>query len=274
MKGPHHGHDGSYNTCREEACRAHRLRYNKKWRYDHDHGRPRLVDGTPVRNHIATLRGLGWSIRAIAGASGVSATTISKAAKGEQVQVRTHRMVLAVSPDQVPITPSADTTEVFVSRVGTTRRLQALLWLGWRHEDMRKVCGRNTAMLLSQSGRWVTRSSHDAVAAMYRELRTRPGPSQATRTRARRMGFVSPLGWDDIDLDPEPLAEVDEETDEVDVDEVVVLRVLAGERLHTTKPEKEEIMRRWLADGRSERSLITRMGWKDGRYTPDREEVA
>src|SRR6188472_2200859 len=133
---------------------------------------------------------------------------------------------------------------------------------------MRKVCGRNTAMLLSQSGRWVTRSSHDAVAAMYRQLPAREGPSQATRTRARRMGFVSPLGWDDIDLDPEPLADADEE--EVEVDEVVVLRVLAGERLHTTKPEKEEIMRRWLADGRSERSLITRMGWKDGRYTPDR----
>ena len=50
--------------------------------------------------------------------------------------------------------------------------------------------------------------------------------------------------------------------------------ILAGEKLPTTTAERREIMRRWLASGRTESSLCERMGWKASRYTPRREEVA
>ena len=272
MSGVHAGHPAKYKVCPEPACREHRNRYGKRWRLDNGRGVPRMTDSTQVRNHIATLRGMGWSLRAISGASGVSASCLSQLLKKERVQVRTAARVLAVSPDQVPSVPSKGQSEVFVSRVGTTRRIQALLRLGWRHQDMRAVCGKNTALLLGQSGLWVTRSTHDDVAAMYREMSTSRGPSVRTATRAERMGFVTPLEWDDIDLDPTPEVVVIESV-EVDVDEVVVQRVLDGERLPTTTQERYEITRRWLADGRSERSLLVRMGWHDGRYI-EREEVA
>jgi hypothetical protein len=271
MSGVHAGHPDKYRVCQEPACREHRNRYGKRWRLDQERGVQRMTDGTATRNHIATLRGMGWSLRAISGASGVSASCLSQLLKGGRVQVRTEARVLAVSPEQVPHVPSKGQAEVFVSRVGTTRRIQALLRLGWRHQDMREVCGKNTALLLGQSGLWVTRSTHDDVAAMYRVLSSGRGPSKATATRAERMGFASPLEWDDIDLDPTPEVVVLDEVD-VDLDEVVVLRVLAGERLPTTTQERFEIMRRWLADGHSEKSLLDRMGWRDGRYKP--QEVA
>jgi hypothetical protein len=58
--------------------------------------------------------------------------------------------------------------------------------------------------LLNQPGRWVLRSRHDAVATVYRDLCTTPGPSTLARRHAEKNGYPGPMDWDDIDHDEAP----------------------------------------------------------------------
>ncbi len=51
---------------------------------------------------------------------------------------------------------------------------------------------------------------------------------------------------------------------------MIVDRLLAGEHLKSNRAEKEEAMRRWLANGGSEAELCRIHGWKTDRYTPAR----
>jgi lambda repressor-like predicted transcriptional regulator len=207
--GIHSGHGGHYKTCTHPDCVQHRLRYQKRWRLDRSRGHKRLTDSTPVRLHLDTLRGAGWSLRSIAATAGISTTTASYLVNGQPtVKHSVATAILGVDPNQVPIRASKQTTEPFVSRVGTTRRIQALLFMGWTHVEMTARSGVRTAALLHQQGRWVTRSTHDKVATLYRDLSHRPGPSERTRTRARNRGYLGPASWDDIDLDEAP--ELDE----------------------------------------------------------------
>lgn len=112
--------------------------------------------------------------------------------------------ILAIPVDALPERPSAQTREPFVSRVGTVRRIQALIFMGWPHRELSTRSGLRTHPLLSQQGRWVTRTTHDKIAALYDELAMVPGPSLHSRGWARRLGYVGPLAWDDIDHDLAP----------------------------------------------------------------------
>jgi hypothetical protein len=159
--------------------------------------------------------------------------------------------------------------------VGVRRRIQALCRLGWTYQQIADACGwrdgAQVAQLLERGECHAT--THRRVAAAYDQLSmTLPAPSGwATRMqrRAEQNGWLPPLAWDDetIDNPVHSPAESVDLTNEFNIDEVVVLRVLAGEHLPTTRPEREEIVRRWMANGGSQRTICTRMGWKQGRYT-------
>lgn len=164
--------------------------------------------------------------------------------------------------------------------LGVQRRIQALMCLGWTASDIAHAGGwANRNMILGilkgQRGRpctWVERSTFDRIARVYDELSMRlPATSMyVTRTKniATSRGWLPPLAWDDIDNDPTPRRRADRPRRRAEVDHAIVERVLAGEVLDTTQAERREIMRRWLAQGRTERDLCTRMGWGEGRYVP------
>lgn len=224
---PHVDHQGAYKSCRHPACLAYRERYRKRWAYDKSQGRRRMASTAKAAAHIQTLLGSSWSLRAIAGAAETSASVISRIGTGDQktARIETLRRILAIDPDSIPARPSKQTVEPFVPRVGTVRRIQALLYMGWGHAQMREHCGLNTGALIHQQGRWVTRSTHDKVAAMFRDLAMTPGPSSKARTYARQRGYIGPLGWDDIDNDAEPAAVPDDWRDETPIQ--TVRRMLA-----------------------------------------------
>lgn len=144
--------------------------------------------------------------RAIAGTAEVNNGSVASVANGNQQRIRRDlaERILAVDPNQVPSRPSRGVTEPFVPRIGTVRRIQALLYMGWGHAQMTQHCGVRTAVVLHQQGRWVTRSTHDAIARMYRQLSHRPGPSSKARRYAQQRGYLGPTEWDDIDLDEAP----------------------------------------------------------------------
>lgn len=179
--------------------------YGKRWRQERAQGILRIVDATEAKRRLDTLVGAGWSARAIAGTAGVSVQCITKILNGQPRANRTTvAAILTVDPETVPQAASKQTTEPFVPRVGAVRRIQALLAMGWPHHEQQRRSGVSTAMILSQRGRWITRSTHDKIAALFTELAMTHGPSAHSRGWARRLGYALPLQWDDIDHDPAP----------------------------------------------------------------------
>lgn len=88
-----------------------------------------------------------------------------------------------------------------VPALGTQRRIQALMAIGWSAEEQAKALGWNHKRAVHRL-RFVTyvyRSTHEQVAEMYERLSGKPGPSAGTRGRARSAGYAPPLAWDDID---------------------------------------------------------------------------
>lgn len=247
-------------TVRNVHSKRHQLRKLR--------GETAYVDATPIRLHLATLLGAGWSLRSIGGTAGVSATTLSQIHRDTRLQASptTIRKVLAVRPDAIAERTNRPGAEPFVPRIGTTRRIRALMAIGYSHSDLTAL-GIDSRNLVNQQGRWVTRSTHDHVAALYKDLSRRPGPTPRAASEAAKRGYPGPAAWDDIDLDAEP--DVHEDTDHQadDVDDVAIDRVMAGDRaVHLSKTERHELARRWAASGRPLAEMERLTGLHAHRY--------
>lgn len=161
-----------------------------------------------------------------------------------------------------------------IDATGTIRRIRALMRIGWRTKDIATQCGwttdRAVQMILRRDR--VNRRTAATVARAYDALSMSLGPSKTTSARAERRGYAPPLAWEDIDDPSEKPRIGSTHVRKTDVDEVVVLRLLAGQRIDCTTAERNEAMRRWLAAGHPEAELCRALGWKDGRY--GREDAA
>lgn len=91
-----------------------------------------------------------------------------------------------------------------VSSVGISRRLQALMALGWPQAELGRRLG------LPQS--WLSRlttghrpsvnpATAERVIALYEQLSMTPGPSPSARRHATGKGWAPPLAWDDDTID-------------------------------------------------------------------------
>lgn len=178
--------------------------WRKRWRLDHERGLTRTVDAGPTAERLRALADAGWSIGAIADAAGLSRTALHGIYRGDQNRVArtTETAVLAVKMRDLI---ARSNRRNFVPKVGTQRRIQALLAIGWTHQDLRERSGLITAVLVSQGGKWVSRGNHDRIVALYEELWDVPGPSDITRRRSARLGYVPPQTWGDDEID-DPLA--------------------------------------------------------------------
>lgn len=245
--------------------------YQKRWRYDRAHGRTRTTSADKARLHVATCVGAGMSMSAIAAAAGVSVQVVWNLTKGQRTLKRTtEAKVLAVTPG-VTVAARPDCTEPFVPAIGTRRRIRALLALGWRHSDITAAAGSSSAVTLHQEGRWVTLTKHEAFARAYRALSGKPGPSEATRLRARRLGYPGPADWDDIDHDPEPDTDHHDDGSRLyeEPDPVVIERILAGDwnlATHANPAERREVVNQWTERELSLAELGRLTGWKTERY--------
>lgn len=163
-----------------------------------------------------------------------------------------------------------------VSSLGTFRRVEALMALGWSQRAIAAAAGMeqtNLSKMLRTRRPVVFRSTADRIAQVYDAWHMAPPRGDLAhlnlvRNLARERGYVPPLGWDDIDNDLEPPA-----GEPVDVDEVVIHRVLHGERLAATQEEKAEVVRLWLASGRPLKQLEQQTGW-NGKREKDRAFAA
>lgn len=151
---------------------------------------------------------------------------------------------------------------------GTQRRIRALVALGWSYLDLGGQLG------VSQQSVWqianrrgtVRATTAQRIAALYDQLSMTPAPpgksASYSRTVARKHGWLPPLAWDDIDTDPEPPAADPDNS----VDHVVVMRLLEGRNIPSSRAEREEAIRRWVADGGTKTEFCNLHGWAPQRY--------
>jgi hypothetical protein len=153
------------------------------------------------------------------------------------------------------------------------------MYLGYSMAEISIELGHERAWCsnaIRYSREYVYRTTHDELDQLFgRWCMTLP-PDEPFRTRtrnyARNHNFAPPLAWDDIDNPRERPRQGTRRVRRTDIDEAVVLRLLAGEHLPATTAERNEAMARWRASGRAERELCLIHNWHDGRYGKD--EVA
>lgn len=205
-----HGTRANYvRGCKCADCRAANARYTKLAKYRSDKGISTLVDAAPVKAHLAQLRAAGVGKRTIAQRAGVAQTVVNRligidhSKPARRVHPDTARKLLAVTIDD-----HADGT--FIPSTGATRRIQALVSIGWTQTELGRRIGWTTANLnritLGQVDN-ITRATYKLINDLYDELSMRPGPSQRARNLAARRSWAPPLAWDDIDNPNEQPAE-------------------------------------------------------------------
>jgi transcriptional regulator with XRE-family HTH domain len=155
-----------------------------------------------------------------------------------------------------------------VPALGTRRRVQALKALGHSGADIAARMG-----VTYQAVHKIETGTADRIFARtalkvqraYDEM-SMLCPTGYHRTRIRNLaaarGYAPPLAWDSIDTDPAPQIG----GKDVEVDPVVVLRILAGDVVPATNAERTEVVRRWVAVGRAVNDLERLTGWKPERY--------
>lgn len=255
----HGTHAGYVAGCRLECCRAARRRAAKERQLRNYRGETAWATVEEVDEAARKWRLMGLSDAAIQNAAGM--------ASHHPIKHRRHRRstLLAIAN----LTEGAFHGKAYVYADLTRYRIQSLMAAGHRLKDMP----------VSTTGRWrerplitvdQARTIRDYFAAHEFEL----GPDAHTAARARNAGALPPLAWDD----PGTLAWPDGKRPRItmrrdrgrphtELDEIIVERLIAGDRIEgATAAEKNEAMRRWLAMGRSEKSLCDLHGWRDGRY--------
>ena len=199
---------------RRGMCSSH---YNTRRERDIAYGRWQsgYVDAEPARQHVLRLRAAGMGRRRLAELCGVSDSVIHVLVNGRpergtgpsrRIACGNARAILAVP---LPATGHL-AAGARVDITGTTRRLRALVAVGYPQSDL---CARlgitagNSTSLFHAEGR-VLAGTALRVAELYDQLFMTAGPSQAARDRAHRLGWAPPLAWDEDTID-DPAARPD-----------------------------------------------------------------
>jgi hypothetical protein len=149
-----------------------------------------------------------------------------------------------------------------INSTGTTRRIHALMAIGWSAADQAQAAGwPHPNFVLNICARQsVRRATARKVAAMYDLLSMTPGPNERTRKYAKRVGYLPPLAWDDETIDDPNALPMTERA--VDVDEVAVQRALSGDRTELTREELIAAIFQAHDMGLSDPEIAARLGLK------------
>lgn len=177
------------------------------------------IDAEPVRQHVRALMaaGIGWE--RVAELAGVAKTTVAHLLYGSAKHEPAKRMRSATAQKILAVTVEGNIADgQFVDAIGTRRRLQALVVVGWTGSELMRRLGRrptNFGYLLNNQ-RVLARTAQE-VKQLYNALWDSVPPqttreergafTQAIRTAEKR-GWLPPAAWDDdlIDLPEDELA--------------------------------------------------------------------
>lgn len=244
-----HTHDGCWQEhgCRCAKCvHSRRMETQRQRNRLRAYGRTDLIGGdrvnaAPVRAHVESLLAEGIGLERIADTAGVPRSVAldlryGRRGKRPAAQLRVLTTVLRVHAEPLLAVKIDDIERPILSARGTVRRLQALAAIGWTQTELADRMGMlvtNFSPLILGYRPRVTASTADAAAELFRTMWDKPrsgGWSNRARVIAASRSWVGPLGWDDIDKDPEPVvAEASEQTKGERVLEDVEWLLEAGE---------------------------------------------
>ncbi len=169
-----HGTHACYvlDRCRCIPCMTSNTDYERTRSRRHAYGRfDTYTDSQPVREHITHLMTAGLGLKRIAELGGVSNATLGKILYGTANRAPTRRVTRDVATKVLAVTatPAALAGGAKVPGTGTTRRLQALMTLGWSQTQLANRLGltmRNLAPLL-HGKRGTTAATARAVTDLY-----------------------------------------------------------------------------------------------------------
>jgi transcriptional regulator with XRE-family HTH domain len=171
--------------------------YARKLRTLNRHrGIPNRVPATEAARHIATLRQtMSWTD--ISTASGSAAAHLRRIASGKEPRINrvTHNKIMAVRPS-----PGG---HIFVSALGSRRRIQALQARGHSQYDIAAATGTSQyrISLISNGQPTVRLRMAQRIAAGYQQLADKEGTSSRGRNLAAENGWPGPEYWDEDDFD-------------------------------------------------------------------------
>lgn len=227
-----HTHDGCWEKhgCRCGLCvHSRAMEMQRRRNRLRAYGRADQIGGdrvaaAPVRAHIESILAEGVGGERIAEAAGVPRSVIldlryGRRGKRPASQVRVLSTVLRVHAEPLLALTVDDIERALVPSLGTVRRLRALVAIGWTQTEiadrMHMKVTNFTKLVLGYRPR-VTAATAGAADELFRALWSEPrtgGWSDRARQIAVSRSWVGPLGWDDIDTDPEPaVVEVSEQT--------------------------------------------------------------
>lgn len=284
--------------CSEANAKAQTWRERQKayGRYN------KYVPALPVREHVDQLTAAGMGLKQIAKVSGVAHGALWKLMYGKtqpdgtrtpsrRVLRETAEKLYAIDPDwtgRLELAPGAKDPE------GTSparKRLQALVALGWSMSEVGRRLGGafqypgNACALFSEIGRSpiMQRRTVDAANALFEELCMTPPPETCQRERisaararnyARARGWLPPLALDDLTDHPYGVTSTPALSVVEDVDEIAVLRRMAGDRsVRLNKAEAADLVQRWKASGQPLNECTRITGLKPERYYLDNQEA-
>ncbi|MFJ9101363.1 hypothetical protein ACIRJM_23180 [Streptomyces sp. NPDC102405] len=171
-----------------------------------------FVDAEPVREHINMLRSYGMGIVRVAALAQVNRSITQKIIYSHQGRPPQRRVREDVARKILAVQPAFDHLAdcAVIPATGTTRRIQALVRIGWPAADLAvrlQVHRRRVDQLLNADR--VTAKSARTIKQLYEELWNQdplnhgvPEYSKARAiSRAEGHGWPPPAAWDDEEID-------------------------------------------------------------------------
>lgn len=207
------------DKCRCRPCRDAASQYARDLNRRHMYGKTTYVPADKARQHVRSLQAQGMGWKRVADAAGLTESVVWKMLYGDpargmapskRIRPATEAKILAVELDIAP--------GMNVAPTGTTRRLQALVAIGWSVGQISRRSGLDRQCLdAAIHGNGITARTRDTVSDVYDLLwSARPPQSNRgervavsrSRNRAAAHGWAPPLAWDDDAID-DPAAQPD-----------------------------------------------------------------
>jgi len=271
------------DRCRCDDCRTATAAYEAHRSRQRAYGIDAYIDATPARTHVRRLgaQGMGW--KRVARTAGLSPSTVWKLLYGDPSRNRVPNKRIRPATANTILAVTLDLADgQIIDGTGTTRRIQALVAIGWSQSSIARRVGIHPANLtpLAHGRRSVHVGTARAVIDLYDELCMTPAPtgnrhSNTSRTRALNYAaahdWAPPLAWDEDTIDdPAATPAVEHANEDPDVDEVAIQRRMGGDRtIRLTKAEKYELVACWQNTGRSLNELERVTGLNRRRYLPE-----
>lgn len=178
---------------------GHTKRWEVAYQRDRAAGRLRYVGASATQARLARFADAGVPLKALARATGLSDTGVRAILEGDrcQVQAATAGRIHGLTFTRL----YSEQATGHLPRMGAARRVQALLAMGWRHQDLAAAGAPGTPRILNGPGRLITATKWRQVRDVYDQLSMIPGPSATVRRLSRDRSYPPPLAWDDDTID-------------------------------------------------------------------------